>query len=191
MSQVPSDLDALADAVPKAVILAPTFLADASSRDPLRVSAWHPRRKMFAVAGDREITHAVAAMLPRIAVPASERSVLANAARTMPFMAELVVQRGDWRALSRNLHRPARAASEAVTAVVGSRSSRSLPVLARPALASVSALAPFDFRAYAASHFTRHADQIVAMLDAWRNLRPAIPTPALDDLHGVLTEAIR
>ncbi|MDF0531030.1 hypothetical protein P0W64_21050 [Tsukamurella sp. 8F] len=189
-SQVPGDLDILAATASTAIILAPAFLADATSRDPLRVTAWQPRRALFSIAGDEAAVRAVTSMLPGTVTPTDERSILASAARTMPFMAELVVHGGDWRALTRNLRRPARASAEAVGSVTDARSRRSSPALARAALASATALAPFDLPAYAAGHFTRHAEQTLAMLDAWRALRPAVPTPALDALREALAGAI-
>ena len=188
-SQVPGDLGALAARAGAAVLLAPAFLSDAASRDPLRVTAWYPGRRLFVAAGEPAHVDAATALLAGAATPGTEESVLTGAARTMPYLAELVVAHGDWNALNHNLRRPAAAAAEALGALTG-RAHRVPPaVQARVALAALSALAPFDFPAYAAQHFTRHAGQTLAMLDAWR-AAATTPTPTLDELRHDLAETI-
>ncbi|UQE74330.1 NAD(P)-binding domain-containing protein [Gordonia sp. PP30] len=188
MSKVPGDLELLGRRLPaaEAVLAAPSFFA--WSRGPV-TDAWAPGRALFELSGPDDAVARAAAAFGRAAKVVPIESGLARTAWTMPYMAELAAQDGDWGRLLQNLARPGAAAAEAVRSIDG-EPHRPVPrAVAWCGLRLFGLMAPFDAPAYARSHFGHHAGQSLAMLDAWAD-RDAADHPALDDLRGALADKL-
>ncbi|MEN3264624.1 MAG: hypothetical protein V7646_1518 [Pseudonocardia sp.] len=194
-SQVPGDFENLAARLPftSTIMLVPRYLSYRThDRPSASFSYWlPPGSSPFFAAGSPQDLMVVKDVLGSAALAATSGRLLQDAARTMPFAAELVIQKGDWASLSANLTRPRLAAKEALRSL-GHQSTLYPPKSAlRLALALLPAIAPFDLKYYSANHFSRHANQTLTMLDQWINRSPE-GTPALQEqrrqlalrLHG-------
>ena len=172
-SQVEGDLESARKEFPgtEVAIFGPAFLSErvaAGTVTPGReVRYWAPAgAPRFLIAGRREALGSLARELGRLVIPVPLAAVLLPPVVFIPFVAELIIQGGEWDQLKAHLRRPARATAEAVRARLGLR----VPVSAHFAngvLEALETIVPIDVTSYAGRHFARQADQIRDMLLGW------------------------
>ena len=184
VSQVPSEIRRLRSLVgaERLVVLAPGFLA-VRGESSAGTGYWvPPRSPLVTVSGAGAGTVRTWFTQAGTRAKVGElRDILAQAALTMPFMAELTILGGDWDRLARQPGRALAGAREARAAV-------GAPIRVAPptwtvglALRAVPTMVPFDFRTYAAEHFARQRRQTETLLEDWIEAGSAT-TPVLAEL---------
>lgn len=173
-SQVEGDLDVARSLFPGAevVIFGPGFLSERtdpseSSSPGSQVRYWAPAGlPRFLIAGRPHAVGELSRSLGGLVMPVPDSMLTMPPAVFIPYVAELSIRDGSWRALRAHLSRPTRAAAEAVRAVTDVRLPMFAPI-AGLVLDALERFVPIDIGEYAGRHFARHEGQTLDMLEGW------------------------
>ncbi|NLG54464.1 MAG: hypothetical protein GX542_02260 [Rhodococcus sp.] len=185
--------------------MTPQFLAWRTENATAGTVWWQPGSRLFTIAGpDAEsITTALfGGATKRIAVSPEISVPLISAAMMMPFIAAMQINEfrfdGPRLGLSRSQIRQATASANEARRAIAAAHGRPRPSPLRAAavstvLRTVPVIASFDVPVFLRTHFGRHAEQTVRLLEDWIELGRAQrqETPTLETLYGQLDRVVR